>query len=348
MTDTTPHRRARGKAKRPPTIHDVAAEAGVSRGTVSRVLQGGHNVSPAAQEAVNTAIRKLGYVVNRAARSLVTQRAGSVAFLLSETQDKFFEDPNFTTLLRGCTQALAEHDVPLVLITAGTDAERRRVSRYLSASPVDGVLLVSTHRGSPMIDHLRRVDLPLVCCGKPLGQRGALSYVAVDDREGAKDMVRHLLESGREHVATIAGPDDTPGGLERLAGYREVLAEYDIAYDERLVEIGDYSRESGEACMQRLLARAPELDAVFVASDLMALGALTALERAGRRVPEDIAVGGFDDAPIALGAHPPLTTIRQPWDRISEVMVRLLLAQINGDGPATVILPTELVVRDST
>ncbi|MFD8496694.1 LacI family DNA-binding transcriptional regulator [Amycolatopsis sp. NPDC059657] len=348
MTETTPHRRTRARGKRPPTIHDVAAQAGVSRGTVSRVLQGGHNVSPAAQEAVNAAIRKLGYVVNRAARSLVTQRAGSVAFLLSETQDRFFQDPTFTTLLRGCTEALAEHDLPLVLITAGTDAERRRISRYLSASPVDGVLLISTHRDNPMIEQLRQAELPFVCCGKPLGQRGTVSYVAVDEREGARDMVRHLLESGRKRVATIAGPEDTPGGLERLVGYREMLAEHGIAYDERLVATGDYSWASGESCMEQLLERVPDLDAVFVASDLMATGALTALDRAGRRVPADVAVGGFDDAPLALTARPPLTTIRQPWNRISEVMVRQLLAQIDGEGPATVILPTELVVRDST
>ncbi|MEU4251413.1 LacI family DNA-binding transcriptional regulator [Amycolatopsis sp. NPDC026612] len=343
MTGTTP----RPRAKRPPTIHDVAAHAGVSRGTVSRVLQGGHNVSPASREAVDAAIHKLGYVVNRAARSLVTQRAGSVAFLLSETQDRFFADPNFSTLLRGCTQALAAHDLPLVLITAATEAERRRITPFLSAHHVDGVLLISSHRGNPMVEHLHRAGLPFVCCGKPLGRRRRVSYVAADDREGAKDMVRHLLGSGRRRVATIAGPQDSPGGVERLAGYREVLAEHGLAVDERLVEVGDYSWASGEAGMQRLLARAPDLDAVFVASDLMADGALTALERTGRRVPADVAVGGFDDSPVAAAAHPPLTTMRQPWDRISETMVRQLLAQIDGEGPASVILPTELVVRDS-
>ncbi|MBB4911512.1 LacI family DNA-binding transcriptional regulator [Actinophytocola algeriensis] len=347
MTDTAPQRRARARSKRPPTIHDVAAHAGVSRGTVSRVLQGGDNVSPAAREAVNAAIRKLGYVVNRAARSLVTQRAGSVAFLLSETQDRFFSDPNFTTLLRGCTAALAELDIPLILVTAGSEAERRRITPYLSAHHVDGVLLFSSHRGNPMIDHFLAADLPFVCCGKPLGQRGALSYVAADDREGAKNMVRHLLESGRTRIATIAGPQDTPGGLERLAGYRETLAEHGIAHDKRLVATGDYSRASGESCMYHLLARAPDLDAVFVASDLMADGALTAIQRAGLRVPEDIAVGGFDDSPVAPSTRPPLTTIQQPWDRISKMMVRQLLAQINGEGPATVILPTKLVVRES-
>lgn len=347
MTDTAPQGRARSRTKRPPTIIDVAAHAGVSRGTVSRVLQGGHNVSPTSKEAVDAAIRKLGYVVNRAARSLVTQRAGSVAFLLSETQDRFFEDPNFTTLLRGCTTALGDHDIPLILITAGTEAERRRITPFLSAHHVDGVLLFSSHRGNPMIDHLRRADLPFVCCGKPLGERVGVSYVAADDREGARTMVRYLLESGRERVATIAGPQDTPGGVERLLGYRETMAEHGIAHDKRLVAIGDYSRAGGEACMRRLLTSAPDLDAVFVASDLMADGAMAAIGRAGLRVPDDIAVGGFDDSPVAPAARPRLTTIRQPWSRISEMMVRQLLAQIDGEGPATVILPTELVVRES-
>lgn len=345
MTDTAPRRRTR--AQRPPTIIDVAEHAGVSRGTVSRVLQGGHNVSPAARDAVDAAIRKLGYVVNRAARSLVTQRAGSVAFLLSETQDRLFGDPNFTTLLTGCTTALGEHDIPLILITAGTEAERRRITPFLSAHHVDGVLLISSHRGNPMIEHLRQANLPFVCCGKPLGERGGLSYVASDDLEGARTMVHHLIESGRRRVATITGPQDTPGGVERLRGYREMLAEHSIAYDKKLVAHGDYSRASGEACMHRLLTAAPDVDAVFVASDLMADGALSAIERSGRRVPDDIAVGGFDDSPIATAVHPQLTTIRQPWDRISEMMVRQLLAQIDGEGPATVILPTELVVRES-
>ena len=347
MTEPEPRARPAGKTRRPPTIHDVAAEAGVSRGTVSRVLQGGHNVSPAALAAVNAAIRKLGYVVNRHARNLVTQRSNSVAFLLTEPQERFFEDPNFTTLLRGCTAALGEHDIPLLLMTAGNEPERRRVARYLAAGHVDGVLLVSSHSGNPMIEQLREAAVPVVSCGKPLGQRGRVAYVAADDREGAKDMVRHLLDSGRRRVATIAGPQDTPGGVERLYGYREVLAEYGIGYDERLVAVGDYSRAGGEAAITRLLAAAPDLDAVFVASDLMADGALAALERAGRSVPGDIAVGGFDDSPVALTTRPALTTVRQPWDRISEEMVRLLLAQITGEKPATVILRTELVLRES-
>ncbi|WP_075779302.1 LacI family DNA-binding transcriptional regulator [Streptomyces acidiscabies] len=343
MTMSTP-----GGRRKPPTIHDVAREAGVSRGTVSRVLNGGHYVSPSAQEAVNAAIRRTGYVVNRHARSLITGRSDSVGFLLTEPQERFFEDPNFNVLLRGCTQALATHDVPLLLMLAATEDERRRITRYITAGHVDGVLLVSSHSGDPIAQELREAGVPLVACGKPIGIGSKVSYFAADDRDGARDMVRHLLSLGRRRVGVVTGPLDTPGGVERLAGYREVLAQADIAYDERLVASGDYSRTSGEAGARALLERAPDLDAVFVASDLMAQGVLSVLRDAGRRVPEDVAVGGFDDSPAAVASSPALTTIRQPWDRISGEMVRVLLAQIGGEDPAAVILPTELVKRDST
>ncbi|MFD0370438.1 LacI family DNA-binding transcriptional regulator [Streptomyces sp. NPDC059071] len=333
--------------RRPATIHDVAREAGVSRGTVSRVLNGGHYVSPAAKAAVDAAIRRTGYVVNRHARSLITGKSDSVAFLLTEPQERFFEDPNFNVLLRGCTQALAARDIPLLLMIAGTEDERRRNLRYIEAGHVDGVLLVSSHSGDPLVDHLNTAGVPVVACGKPLGQTAKIGYVAADDRDGARDMVRHLYGTGRRRIATVTGPLDTPGGVERLAGYRETLAECGLPYDEALVATGDYSRAGAEAAARQLLDRAPDLDAVFVASDLMALAVLDTLDRAGRRVPDDVAVGGFDDSPAALSSRPALTTIRQPWDRISAEMVRTLLARIAGEEPATVILPTELVRRDS-
>ncbi|MFD4377150.1 LacI family DNA-binding transcriptional regulator [Streptomyces sp. NPDC059202] len=333
--------------RRPATIHDVAREAGVSRGTVSRVLNGGHYVSPAAKAAVDAAIRRTGYVVNRHARSLITGKSDSVAFLLTEPQERFFEDPNFNVLLRACTQALADRDIPLLLMIAGTEDERRRNLRYIEAGHVDGVLLVSSHSGDPVVARLHEAGVPVVACGKPLGQTTRIGYVAADDRDGAREMVRHLYATGRRRIATVTGPLDTPGGVERLAGYRETLAACGLPVDEDLVVTGDYSRASGAEAARTLLERAPDTDAVFVASDLMAQGVLDALARAGKRVPEDIAVGGFDDSPAALSSEPPLTTIRQPWDRISAEMVRTLLARIAGEDPATVILPTELVVRDS-
>ncbi|GAA2423048.1 substrate-binding domain-containing protein [Streptomyces coeruleofuscus] len=339
---------AAGGRRRPPTIHDVAREAGVSRGTVSRVLNGGHYVSPAAQEAVNAAIRRTGYVVNRHARSLITGRSDSIGFLLTEPQEKLFEDPNFNVLLRCCTQALAAHDIPLLLMLAGTQDERRRITRYITAGHVDGVLLVSSHSADPVAEQLHEAGVPLVQCGKPMGRGTKVSYVAADDRDGARDMMRHLLSLGRRRIGMVNGPVDTPGGVDRLAGYKEVLTEAGLEIDERLIVSGDWGRASGEAGAERLLAQAPDLDAVFVASDLMAQGVLAALQRAGRRVPQDIAVGGFDDSPAALASSPELTTIRQPWDRISAEMVRVLLAQIGGEDPAAVILPTELVKREST
>ena len=333
--------------RRRPTIEDVAAAAGVSRGTVSRVLNGGVNVSPTALAAVNKAIKQTGYVVNTHARSLVTQRSGSVAFILSEPQEKFFEDPNFQVLLRGCTQALADHDMPLLLSIADSEQDLERVVRFIAGGHIDGALLVSTHAGNPVVGRLASLGIPTVACGLPIGYEQELAYVAVNEAEGARMATAHLAGLGRRRIATVTGPLDTPGGRDRLGGYREALNQAGLDYDEQLIALGNYTRASGLAGMEELLVRAPDLDAVFVASDLMALGALDALGRAGRAVPGDVAVVGFDDSPSAVSATPPLTTVRQPWRRICEEMVRLLLGLLDGQDPAAVILPGQLVLRET-
>jgi DNA-binding LacI/PurR family transcriptional regulator len=327
---------------RRPTMDDVATVAGVSRGTVSRAFNGGQ-VSRPALAAIGEAVRKTGYVVNQHARSLATQRSKSVAFVISEPQDRLFEDPNFSILLHGCTQALADNDIAVLITLAGTPEDRQRVSRFMTAGHVDGALLVSTHSGNPLIGELRARDVPVVACGRPLGYEHDISYVAADDRNGARQMVSYLASRGYRRIGMITGPPDTPGGVDRLAGYHDVLGDADPA----LIVPGDYTQASGEAAMHQLLAQAPDVDAVFVASDLTAAGALAALHRTGRRVPDDVAVAGFDDSRIATACHPPLTTIRQPWDRISKEMVRLLLGLIEGELDAAVILPTELVLRGS-
>lgn len=331
-------------SRRRPTIDDVAEAAGVSRGTVSRVLNGGRWVSQDAKAAVDAAIRKTGYRVNPHARSLATNRTGSVAFLLTEDHQLLFEDPNFSMLLTGAAQALAERQLSLVLIMAGSAAEQERALAYIEAGHVDGVLLVSAHSGQRLISDIVDSKVPAIACGIPLGFQKRLGYVAADDLEGAREMVAHLRSLGRERIATVAGPADTPGGVTRLEGYRLELGE---AFDERLVRHGDYGRASGEAAMRELLTADPTIDAVFVANDRMAAGAIDALHAAGKRVPEDVAVGGFDDSSIALGTEPALTTMRQPFERISAEMVRLLLQVIEGERPAAITLPTELVVRDS-
>jgi DNA-binding LacI/PurR family transcriptional regulator len=332
-------------ARRRPTIKDVAAAAGVSRGTVSRVLNGGRWVSPESLASVQEAIRATGYSANSHARSLVTGRSNSVAFLLTEPQHLLFEDPTFSILLRGAASALAKREMPLLLMVAGTPEERRRITEYVGAGHVDGVLLVSSHAGNPVIPSLLRKGVPTIACGAPLGFEDRVGYVAADDVGGARAMVRHLVERGRQRIATITGPLDTPGGLKRLEGYRLELGE---GFDESLVVHGDYTRAGGERAMQALLERRPDVDAVFVASDLMAAGALTTLARSGRRVPEDVAVGGFDDSGLAATLQPPLTTMRQPFERIAHEMVRLLVEVVDGQEIAAVIVPTTLVVRAST
>jgi len=328
-----------------PTILDVAREAGVSRGTVSRVLNGGHFVSPAALAAVQDAIARTGYKSNPHARSLKSGRANSVAFLLTEPQHLLFEDPNFAILLRGAVNALAERDLSLVLMVAGTDSERRRTLDYLTGGHVDGILLVSSHAGNTIARRLLDADLPVIACGRPLGLEGKLGYVAADDLQGARDVTQHLLDRGRRRIATITGPLDTSGGVDRLEGYRQRLGD---RFDERLVEHADYTRAGGAAAMARLLARTPDLDAVFVASDLMASGALQTLATASRTVPGDVAVAGFDDSGLAGTLTPALTSVHQPLDTISREMVRLLLAVIDGGTPLGITVPTRVVVRDST
>lgn len=331
--------------RRGPTIEDVAAVAGVSRGTVSRALNGGRYVSSAAQAAVQRAVLETGYVVNQSARSLVTRRSGCVAFVLSEPREKLTEDPNFGVLIRACTQALAAYDLHLIPLIAGSWAEREQTLAFLRGGHADGALLISTHRGDPILAELKDNDLPIVACGKPLGHEAMIPYVGADDRGGAQQMVRYLVEQGRERIATITGPLDTPGGLERLEGYCDVVGR---TAAKRLIANGDYSRRSGEEAMARLLGQSPKLDAVFVASDLMAAGALAHLRRAGLRVPDDVAVGGFDDSPVAASTDPPLTTIRQPLERVAAEMVRYLVAAIDGSTETeAVALPTELVRRES-
>jgi len=250
-------------------MDDVAQAAGVSRGTVSRALNGGRNVSGDARAAIDRAVRKTGYVVNPHARSLATQRAMSVAFVLAEPQDRLFEDPNFHLLLHGCTQALADNDVTVLLTLAGSPEARKRVSRFVTAGHADGVLLVSTHGRDPLVDELLAQDVPIVACGRPLGHERDVSYVAADDRDGARQMVTYLRGRGYRRIGMIAGPQDTPGGIDRLAGYRDVLGEVPSS----LVVSSDYTQASGEAALLRLLEQEPEVDAVFVASDLMAASA---------------------------------------------------------------------------
>jgi DNA-binding LacI/PurR family transcriptional regulator len=328
-----------------PTLEQVALRAGVSRATVSRVVNGSTTVAEPIREAVRRAVDELGYVPNQAARSLVTQRTDSIALILPETASRVFSgDQFFPGIIRGVSQELEAADKQLVLMMAGSAASHRRVERYVLARHVDGVLLASMHGVDPLPGALARMGTPVVCSGRPLGP-DAVPFVDVDHVGGVRTAVRHLIATGRRRIATIAGPLDMVAGLDRLSGYREELAEAGLP---ALVAGGDFTRESGYAAMRQLLVDDPDLDAVFAASDLMAHGALRALRAAGRRVPEDVAVVGFDDIEMARYTDPPLSTVRQPILEIGRQIARQLLRLAGGEEiDRQLILPTELVLRDT-
>jgi DNA-binding LacI/PurR family transcriptional regulator len=331
-----------------PTLEAVARRAGVSRATVSRVVNGSTTVAAAIRDAVNQAVEELGYVPNQAARSLVTQRTESIALILPETANRVFSDDLFfPAVIRGVSMELEAADKQLVLMMAGSEASHDRVERYAMAGHVDGVMFASMHGADPLPGTLARLGIPVVCSGRPMSPpETPIPYVDVDHVGGVTAAVQHLLDSGRRRIATIAGPQDMVAGVDRLHGYRATMQAAGLAEH---VAIGDFTRESGKRAMDRLMADDPRLDAVFVASDMMAHGALQALKDAGRRVPEDVAVIGFDDFDISRYSEPPLTTVRQPIVDMGRTMARQILGLIEDkpDMPEAVVLPTELVVRGS-
>jgi DNA-binding LacI/PurR family transcriptional regulator len=331
------------------TLDEVARVAGVSRATVSRVVNGSSKVSPDVRRTVERAIDRLGYVPNRAARSLVTRRSDSIAVVITEPAPRLFSDPFFPRVIRGVSTALAARDLQLILLMPDDPREEQRTIRYLTGGHVDGVILVSLHGDDPLPSELAARRIPLVLVGRPpLGAQ--VDYVDADNRGGARLAIRHLLEGGRQRIATITGPADMVPGIDRLAGYRDALNEADMPVDADLIATGDFTHEGGTAAMERLLAARPDLDAVFCASDLMAVAALGVLQAAGRRVPEDVAVIGYDDAPIAMTTRPPLSSIRQPVEEMGREMVNLLTGSIeqNGRVPRHIVLATELIARASS
>jgi DNA-binding LacI/PurR family transcriptional regulator len=324
-----------------PTIETVAARAGVGRGTASRVVNGSSQVSPGARAAVLKAIDELGYVPNRAARNLVTRRTDCVALVISEPGERLFTEPYFAGIVRGISSALAETQLQLWLSMVQSSTERDRAGRFLTREHVDGVMMLSQHADDPLPGKVLAGGLPLVLCGRPLAGPD-MPFVDADNATGARQAAQHLLDQGRRRIACIAGPQDMSAGVARLQGFREVA-------DADLVEYGDFSEESGAAAMATLLDREPGLDAVFAASDPMAFGAMRVLKAAGRRIPDDVAVIGFDGSPGGRHSDPPLTSVFQPAEEMGREMTKLLLAQLADEQPAQthVIVGTRLELRGS-
>ncbi|MFE0413668.1 LacI family DNA-binding transcriptional regulator [Streptomyces tendae] len=332
-----------------PTLEEVAALAGVGRGTVSRVINNATGVRESTRRAVQRAIAELGYVPNLAARSLAGHRADAVALVMTEPDWRLFGEPFFTEIVHAVGDALTDTPLQLLLTLVRTETERRRFVEYARGGRVDGVLLMSVHAEDPLPDMLAKAGLPTVMLGRRSGEE-SVTYVDADNAGGARGAVMHLLDTGRSTIGAISGPLDMYVAQCRLRGYREALDPAGVPAGASLVVEGDdFTEESGHRAMTELLARHPDLDAVFAASDTLAAGALNALRAAGRRVPQDVAVIGFDDFHPARPTDPPLTTVRQPLEEIGRTMVRLLQEEMEDPAIAWrhVILRTELVLRDS-
>ncbi|MCU1676027.1 MAG: LacI family transcriptional regulator [Frankiales bacterium] len=332
-----------------PTLEQVASIAGVSRATVSRVINDSPRVSETALARVREAILELGYVPNRAARSLVTRRTDSVALIVSEQDQRVFADPFFGGIIRALSAGLAETQLQLVLLMTQTGQDHERLGRYAKAH-VDGALVVSAHDSDPVPAILAEARLPTVLMGRSFAQDvPSLPWVDADNHGGGRTAVEHLHSKGRRRIAHISGPGDMSAACDRLRGYRDGLEAHGIAFDPTLVAEGHFLEQGGYEAMRELLERHPDIDGLFSASDLMASGALHALADAGRTVPGDISVVGFDDTIVASHTRPRLTTIRQPIDVMGRTMIDLLVRKIAGDSDIqNAELPIELILRDST
>ena len=325
------------------TIEEVAAAAGVSRSTVSRVVNGSSAVSPEALESVRTAIAQLNYVPNRAARSLASRQTMAIALIVPEDTTRFFGDPFFASIVAGITGALSGTDYLLNLLVANDDPGNKMTS-FVRNGGVDGALVVSHHISDAFIDQI--VDaVPVVYGGRPVHPRENDFYVDVDNFAASRAATEHLIARGGTRIATVSGPMTMLPAIDRIQGFRAALA--DAGLSPFAEAEGDYTDESGVVAVERILEVGVP-DAIFVASDLMARGVLRALRAAGLRVPDDVAVAGFDDSPVAAVSDPPLTTIRQPMYGQGETMAKVLLERLAGGSPERItMLPTELVVRQS-
>jgi DNA-binding LacI/PurR family transcriptional regulator len=331
------------------TVEDVARLSGFSRATVSRVVNHSPKVSEEARLSVGRVIEQLGYVPNRAARSLMTRRSDSIGVVILEPAARLFGDPFFGLLLLGVSNGLADRDTQLVLLMAQTRREEARVEHYLDQSHVDGAILVGPHGNDPFPLRVARKGVPLVLSGRPnVGTE--LSYVDSNNREGGRLAVEHLIAVGCRSIATIHGTLDMSSARDRLDGYREALGAAGMVPDATMEAAGNFNATDAAAAMRALLDRHPDLDGVFAASDSMAAAAIGALRDAGRKVPDDVSVVGFDDTQVAVTSRPQLTTVRQPIEAMGREMARLLLRRIDDpdDSPTQVVFPTELVVRESS
>ncbi len=328
-------------------LEQVAKRAGVSRSTVSRVINNDPNVRDDTRQRVLNIVRDLNYHPNVAARGLAAGRTRVLGLVIPRTVSTLFTDPYFSLLIEGVSAACNAQDHSVMLWIAEPEYERRTIRQILHGGLIDGVIVASQVLDDPVVDALIKSDLPFILIGRHPDARN-VSYVDSDNRNGAREIVEYLLRLGYRRVATITGPKNMIVGADRLEGYLAALHVRGITPDPALIVEGDFSEVGGYTAAQQLLPRGP--DAIFAASDTMATGALRALREANCRVPQDVALAGFDDMPFAAHTDPPLTTVRQTIQRAGVTAVETLIDLVTHPGSPTrrVILPTELVIRAST
>ncbi|MEU8238567.1 LacI family DNA-binding transcriptional regulator [Actinoplanes missouriensis] len=328
------------------TVHDIAAAAGVSRGTVSRVLNGGY-VSAEARAAIEAAILEVGYVPNNAARTLKMRRSQAVGFVALEPHSLFLDDPNIGSIMLGANAALSLADHQMVSLVVESQRDTERVARYLSGGFVDGAIVVSARTRDPIIKVIADLGLPAAFVGHPPELSDNIPFVGIDNVGSAQAITARLASSGRRRIGMIAAALDRDSGIDRLTGFKTALG---TGYDPALVaDVPHYDYGSGVKGMRLLLEREPSIDGVFAASDAIAAGALEALREAGRSVPGDVGVVGFDDSTWAVRCQPQLSTVHQPAKELGSYAAQLVLRQLRGETlePGGQMLPTPIVWRDS-
>lgn len=329
------------------TLEEIARLSGVSRSTVSRVINQQPNVSQDVRQRVQAVIQDTGFQPNLAARTLVSKRSWMIGLVLPRSVSSFFTDPYFPRLLQGIAQGCNQYDYTLGLFLVGSKEDEEKIlPRVSRKGMLDGVLIQSGQIGDQLIDRMVNLDLPMVVVGSPL-HTDEVSFIDVDNVSGAYNAVLHLIRLGYQRIGTITGLSGGAASADRLEGYKKALIERGRNPDQSLITEGDFTEAGGYYAMQQLLPARP--DAVFAASDLMAIGAMRAVLEAGLGIPQDVAFVGYDDVSVARYANPQLTTIRQPIARFGVNAVEVLIDLIeNGIHPARrIIMDTELIIRES-
>jgi LacI family transcriptional regulator len=330
------------------TLEDIARLSGVSRSTVSRVVNEQPNVRDNVRERVLKVIKQTGYQPNAAARALASQRSWTLGLILPHSVSFLFSDPYYAQLTRGIAQACNQYDYTLALFLVGTKEDEEKIYPRVSRKGLlDGVIVQSGHHGDQwIIGRFVDANMPLVIVGRPF-RSDNVSYVDVDNVNASYNAVSHLIRLGRKRIGTIAGPASSTVGIDRKQGYLKALIDHSHEVNESLITEGDFTETGGYYAMQQILPARP--DAVFVASDMMAIGAMRAAREAGLRIPDDIAFVGFDDLPVATFSDIHLTTVRQPVVKFGAKAVEVLIDLIeNGiEPPRHILMETELVIRDS-